>query len=149
MFKRHFIFSGVLLTSSLMSTAQATENQKMSYEEIKAQVIKLGLNKKLTAQDFLTKMKTLQPDYKNAELENFVQNNPSALMPVLEMKPVQTPNGEVVVMNFNENGKLYTVQYYGENEKYLKVNNTVLSENEAADTETLSRTIAGEAQPKK
>lgn len=120
------------LTMTFSPVAMGKEAEKKSVEYYKQYVREIGLDKKMTVQQFWNKVKNDLPGYAYYEIEQAVKNNPDALMPEFQVKPSKASDGSTIpVITFNENGKTNTVQIYGEKDKFLKFNNTFVSETEA------------------
>lgn len=126
------------MTMTLSPVAMGKAAEKNSVDYYKQQVREIGLDKKITAKEFWEKVKNDLPGYAYFEIEQAVKQNPNALMPKFEVSSSKTSDGQVIpVITFTENGKTSTIQMYGEKDKFMKYNNTVVSENDSKTPSTL------------
>ena len=126
------------ITMTLSPVAMGKQAEKNSVEYYKQQVHEIGLDKKITAQQFWDKVKNDLPGYAYFEIEQAVKQNPNALMPKFEVSTSKTSEGQTIpVITFTENGKTSTIQLYGEKEKFMKYNNVVVSENDSKQPSVL------------
>lgn len=117
------------MTMTLSPVAMGKQAEKNSADFYKQQVREIGLDKKMTAQQFWDKVKNDLPGYAYFEMEQAVKQNPNALMPKFEVSTSKTSDGQVIpVITFTENGKVTTIQMYGDKDKFMKYNNTFISE---------------------
>lgn len=135
-------------TMVISPVAQGREAAKLSSQNLKQYVQEVGLNKKITAQQFWNKTKDLYPGYFYHEFEAAVKANPNALMPEFAVKSAKSSSGEEVpVIQFTENGQSHTVQFFGNEDKYLKFDNTFISEAHAMSPEKMMEDlIAGDSK---
>ena len=126
------------ITMTLSPVALGKQAEKNSVDYYKQQVREMGLDKKMTATEFWNKVKNDLPGYAYFEIEKAVQQNPNALMPKFEVSSSKTSDGQVIpVITFNDNGKISTIQLYGDKDKFMKYNNVVVSESEATQPSVL------------
>ncbi len=121
------------LTMVFAPVAYGLEAEKLSQQQLTSYVQEFGLNKKTTLGEFWQKSKAYYPGHVYKELEAFVQLNKNLEMPQIELTTSKSTNGdEVPVLQVSQNGKTNRIQFFGENQKWAKLNNTNLS---AADLE--------------
>ncbi|MBC7458878.1 MAG: hypothetical protein H7235_11400, partial [Bdellovibrionaceae bacterium] len=126
------------ITMTLSPVAMGQQAEKNSVDYYKQQVHEIGLDKKITAKEFWEKVKNDLPGYAYFEIEQAVKQNPNALMPKFEVSSSKTSDGQVIpVITFTDNGKTSTIQMYGEKDKFMKYNNTVVSESDSKQPQTL------------
>ncbi len=136
------------MTMALSPVAMGKQAEKNAVDLYKQQVREIGLDKKMTAKEFWEKVKNDLPGYAYFEIEQAVKQNPNALMPKFEVSSSKTSDGQVIpVITFTENGKTNTIQMYGDKDKFMKYNNTVVSETDAKQPQTLfQKLIDGDAK---
>ncbi len=122
-----------VLTMVMLPVAQGLAAQKDHAEISKAQVqnaiTQLGLNKSMTLGEFYKKNKDLYPARVQNQLEKFIKNNSDYVMPMFELTTVKNSEGqETPTIRVSKDGELVNIQVYGQTDKYLKFNNTNLSE---------------------
>lgn len=129
------VSSLTMVISPLAQGAQAERNATMNYKQL---ITEVGLNKPITAKEFFEKNKHLFPGYAYYDVEAAVKANPNALMPQFTVKTSKMSDGsEIPVLTFIENGKMHNIQVYGEKDKFLKFDNTVVNEAQAMQPEVL------------
>lgn len=132
----------ILIFCVFSAGAQNGDVEKITTHGLKDKAQKLGLFKKTTVKEFLSKLKSMYPGYKNPDFEALVKEDPNSLMPEFEIKSVLSSNGESIpVITFMEDGKMQTVQVYGDADKFLKLDNQVFTEKEATDPDSFSKKI--------
>ena len=145
----NWLMTSVATTTMVMSpVAQGREAAKLSSQNLKQYVQEIGLNKKITAKEFWEKTKDLYPSFVYHEFEAAIKANPNAPMPQFNVKTVKSSTGEEVpVIQFTENGQDHTVQFFGASDKYLKFDNTFISESHAMNPEKMTEDlIAGDSK---
>ncbi len=117
-------FSPVALGKEASNVATA-----MSQKELKAYLQEAGLTKKSTLGEFWAKTKAEYPDFVQKDLEQFVARNKNRQMPDVTVGSAKATDGSTIAtLQVVENGKVNTVQFFGEKNKWAKINNVVLSE---------------------
>lgn len=122
-----------IVTMVLAPVSQGLAAQNQMNEISKAKVIEslaqMGLNKSTTYGEFYKKNKDIFPPRLQKELASYFENNKNELMPQIDVGSVKSSDGQVVpTLRFSQKGQLINVQLTGAPEKYLKFNNTVLTE---------------------
>ncbi len=126
------------MTMAFSPVALGAQAEKNSAEFYKQQVHSIGLDKGITAQEFWNNIKNDLPGYAYYEIEKAVKQNPNARMPKFEVKTSKGSDGQTIpVITFAENGKTTTIQMYGEKDKFMKYNNTVISESDSQTPSSL------------
>ena len=128
--------SWLTMAFSPVAFGKEAENQKTL--QFKKDIQSLGLNSKSTVIDFWGKAKAYIPGYAYSGFDSFVEANAQKQMPVFEVKATKNTSGEEVpTLYFTENGKSYTIQFLGEADKYIKINNQLYTESEALNPQKL------------
>jgi hypothetical protein len=136
------------LTMAFAPVAYGEQSKNMNAENLKIYAKEFGLNKKTTLAEFWEKSKYYYPGYMYKEIESFVQKNPNALMPQIDIKKAKASNGQdVPVISFIQNGKTQVVEYYGDSKKFIKMNGVILSESETMVPEKLFKKMSA-SEPK-
>src|SRR3989344_4458851 len=116
------------LTMTISPVAFGYEAENLSKQQLQQYINEFGLNKKTTLGEFWNKSKAYYPGYMYREIEAFVQQNKNLEMPQMTVSSSKTTNGtEVPMLQLSQNGKIQTIQFYGEKDKWAKLNNAVLS----------------------
>ncbi len=122
--------SWMTMAFSPVALGQQAENIKA--QDLKFTIQALNLNKKMTVKEFWEKTKAEYPGYAYYEIEEFIKQNPKALMPQFEVRTVKGSKGqEVPVITFTDGGKTHSVQIFGDEKNYLKFNGITVSEAES------------------
>ncbi|MFN3454404.1 MAG: hypothetical protein ACK41T_05535 [Pseudobdellovibrio sp.] len=132
-FAAGFAASYNMIFSPVALGAQAEEFSKKQIEQI---ITNQRLNQNLTYKEFWDQTKHLYLGQVYKELENYFTSDPNKLMPKFSVKELQSSSGEKIpVLVMSNQGKTYNLQLIGEQDKYIKFNNVVLSE---YDVQTIS-----------
>ena len=130
------------LTMAISPVAMGKQAENFKDVQLKQYIYELGLNRKTTAQEFWAKSSFYFPGYAYVDLQKAVLKNPQKLMPIFEVKTTKNTNGEnVPTIFYTEEGKSYNIQFIGEKDKYLKINNTFLSEIEVENPKKVIQKI--------
>lgn len=136
------------ITMAFSPVALGKESENLTAENLKAYSAEFGLNQKTTLADFWEKSKAYYPGYMYKEIESFVQKNPNMPMPQFEIKTSKSSNGEdVPTIYISENGKTQTIQIFGKPDKFVKMNDVYLSENEIGLPKNIAKKLLA-ADPK-
>ena len=66
-------------------------------------------------------------------MESYVKSNAHRVMPEVQISATKSSDGTVIpVLRLTDGGKSYTLQFFGEKNKYVKFNNVTLSEYDVA-----------------
>lgn len=132
------------MTMAISPLAQAKQMENLA-KETKARMQNLGMNKKQTIGEFWEKIKADVPGDAYYEIEAAVKENPNAPMPQFEFKTSKTSDGkEIPVLTFTENGRTHNIQIYGESSKFMKFNNTTLTESEVLQPASMFQKLMDE-----
>lgn len=119
------------LTMSFSPVALGAEAEKISKQKVTAYMQEFGLNKKITVGEFWEKTKAYYPGYVYKEIETFVQQNKNLEMPEVLISSVKATDGtEVPTLQLSLNGRVQSIQIFGEKQKWAKFNNTTLTLND-------------------
>lgn len=116
------------VTMVFAPVALGKEVENLNKKYLQQALKELGLDKKTTLGKFWDRSKASIPRYIYHDLEEFVKNNRNLLMPEATLAMSKATDGtEVPVIYFSQNGKVHTVQIYGEKNKWAKFNSVTLS----------------------
>ena len=119
------------LTMSISPLAVGAEAQRMSKQNLQKYVQESGLAKKITYGEFWEKTKVYYPGFVYSEMESFFKQNKNLIMPEISISSATATDGtEVPTASYTVNGKPYTLQIFGEKNKYAKFNNVNLLESD-------------------
>lgn len=121
------------LTMVFSPVALGKEAEELTQNNLQRIIKEFGLNKKITLGEFWQNSKAYMPRYIYKDLENFVKENRNLQMPEVTLDVAKAVDGnEVPVVRFSQNGKIQSVQFYGEENKWAKFNSVVLSATDLA-----------------
>lgn len=124
------VFTMVMLPVAQGQAAQAVATE-ITKSQVQNAVIELGLNKSMTLGEFYRKNKKLYPERVRNELEKFISENKDYAMPLFEVTTAKNSEGkEIPAVRISKDGELVNIQIFGEKEKYVKLNNTNLTESD-------------------
>lgn len=116
-------------TMVMMPVAQGKQAENLSKSKIQEAFQTLGLNKSITFAEFYSKNKHLYPPRIQQHLEPFVKLYGQEPMPSFEVSTTKSSKGESVpVVRLSSGGQLHNLQFFGEDGRYVKFNNTNLTE---------------------
>ncbi len=122
------VFTMVMLPVAHGEAAQK-DHAEISKAQVQNAITQLGLNKSMTLGEFYKKNKDLYPQRIQAQLEKFIKNNSDYVMPLFELTTVKSSDGqETPTLRISKDGELVNIQVYGQADKYLKFNNTNLTQ---------------------
>lgn len=125
-------------TMAISPVAIGKEAENVTAQSLKAAMIDLQLNQKMTMKELWEKTKADYPGYAYYEIEELVKSNPNALVPQFQMQTVKGSDGKPVpALTFTENGKTHTIQIYGDSNKFLKFDGVTISESEASQPQKI------------
>lgn len=125
----HLGWISFITTTSFSHLALANENKKLNQNKLTTIVNEAGLNKRITLNEYWKNTKKFYPAWVVPQLENYVKSNGNRLMPEVQLASMKSSDGSVIpVMRLTDGGKSYTLQFFGEKNKYVKFNNVNLSE---------------------
>ncbi len=131
-----------MLTMSISPLAMGKQAENFKAAQMKQFVTELGLNRKTTAQEFWNKSKFYYPGFAYKDIEKAILKNPKQLMPIFEVKSTKNSNGdEIPTVYYTEGGKSYSVQFIGDSEKFLKINNVFISEKETENPKKMMQKV--------
>lgn len=119
-----------VLTLVSSPVAMGVEAEKISKQQTQAALKQMGLDKEITIGEFYNNTKDLYPERIRAQIEPVLMKYKNTKMPKFDVVTVKGTNGNDIsnIRATTENGQLYTLQLFGEPEKYAKFQNTNLSE---------------------
>ncbi len=116
------------LTMAMSPVAMGAEAEKLTKQKLAQYVQEFGLNKKTTLGQFWEKSKVYYPGYVYKELEAFVQQNRNLEMPEFIVSSGKASDGsEIPNLQLVQNGRVNSIQFFEQKNKWAKFNNTVLS----------------------
>ncbi|MBC7466581.1 MAG: hypothetical protein H7256_11375 [Bdellovibrio sp.] len=119
------------ITMSFSPLAIGAEAQRMSKQNLQKYVQESGLNKKITYGEFWEKTKVYYPGFVYGEMEIFFKQNKNLVMPEISISSATATDGtEIPTASYSVNGKPYTLQIFGEKNKYAKFNNVTVLESD-------------------
>lgn len=121
-----------VFTMVFSPVAVGQEAQKLSQAQIAMAVKDLGLNRSnTTLGQVWDQYKQNMPEYMAKEFENYVKENRNMRMPVVTVDSVKSATGEEIpVVRFTHEGKTDTIQFFGQERKFITFNGVPLSEND-------------------
>lgn len=107
-----------------------SQAKKVNVEQMQSVINKIGLNRQITFGEFYKKNKYLYPERIQKIIEPMFTANKNMLMPVVEVVASKTTTGEDIptIRVAYKNTDLINLQWFGEEEKLVKFQNTELSE---------------------
>lgn len=140
-----------LWTMIFSPLALGQESQKISEEKLRSAVVGLGLNKQMTIGQFYERNKYLVPDRVKKQMEGFIALNKNQMMPIFEVVSNKgTAGSGVPTLRVTQGKELINLQWYGEKNKFLKFQNTNLSEVDVINFDDMfTRIVAGDEKYKK
>lgn len=156
--KGYFTRAGRFTASALASAtmvltpvAQGREVQNLNKERLAQRMQSYGLNRTMTVGEFWMKIKADVPGHMYKDLEAFAKANKNMKMPEMELSSARATDGsEIPVLRITQNGKTHTLQYFGEKNKFAKLNGVTLSEADLKQPrEAFARIEASDSRLKK
>jgi hypothetical protein len=122
------VFTMVMMPVTEGQAAQ-TRADEISKNQVQNALTTLGLNKSMTLGEFYKKNKYLYPVRIQKMIEKFVALNKDYVMPQFELMTVKNTQGnEIPTVRISKDAELVSLQIYGNSDKYVKFNNTNLTE---------------------
>lgn len=131
--------------------ALGQEAKRISQVQLEDAVIGLGLNRQMTVGEFYKKNKYLVPDRLKKDIEAIVNVAKNQPMPVFEVVSNKGTSGESIpTLRVSQGGELINIQWFGEKNKFVKFQNTNLTEVDLINfNDMLTRIIAGDERFRK
>jgi hypothetical protein len=109
--------------------ALANESKKVKAAQIQQAIEVLGLNRKQTLGQFYEKNKVLFPERVRKEFSAYLKENANQPMPQFEVVSLKSSTGEYIpTLRATQGKELYSLQWYGNEDKFIKFQNTNLRE---------------------
>lgn len=142
---------GSVLTMVFSPVAQGLESQNTLNKQLAAYLTETQLNKRITYKEFWEKTKHLYSGQIYYDVERYLTATPNELMPEFTLRESLSSTGErIPTLTLNEKGKQYTLQIFGEKQKFAKFNNVTISENDLLlVTPAIKRITASDIKIKK
>ncbi|MFZ3229266.1 MAG: hypothetical protein WA160_03590 [Pseudobdellovibrio sp.] len=136
-----------VLTMTLSPVALGQESQTFTKQQMQNALNEMGLNKTMTFGDFLKKNKNLFPARIMKEVEPILAEYKNMQMPEFAVTTAKSTDGrEIPNIRMSQNGALLNIQWFGEKEKFIKFQNTNLTEIDIVNfTDMIGRIVAGDA----
>lgn len=152
--------NGLLVTLSLTTMVfspvamgeQAKENaDRVSKTQLEQFVKEYGLNKSMTVGEFYQKAKDQFPPRIQKMIEPLMTQFKNEPMPQFEVSQVKNSQGEsIATLRISNKDQLSTIQFVGEEGKYVKFDNTYLSEDDIVNFDDMfKRLYYGDANHRK
>jgi len=143
--------TGSVLTMIFSPVALGIESQETLKKQIEVFMSETQLNKRITYKEFWNKTKHLYSGQVYKDVERYLMSAPNELMPEFSLKESVSSTGEKIpTLTISEKGKSYNIQIFGENAKFAKFNNVVLTENDMMlITPAMKRLMASDIKIKK
>ena len=138
-------------TMVMTPVAQGQEAKNISKVQMQGVLDQLGLNKQTTVGEFYQKNKDLFPERVRKEIEPVLMNYKNTMMPEFRIAMVKSSDGrEIPNVTMNYNGQVINMQWFGEKNRFVKFQNTNLSEIDISNfTDMFSKVWAGDATIRK
>ena len=131
-----------------VSQGLAAEKQAEAISKANVQnaIYEMGLNKSMTYGEFFKKNKDKYPVRLQKELAPYFSKFKNELMPQFDVASVKGADGiNIPSLRISQNGQLNNIQIFGEEKKYLKFNNTTLTESDLVNfDDMLTKLSAGD-----
>ncbi|MBC7741491.1 MAG: hypothetical protein H7061_04785, partial [Bdellovibrionaceae bacterium] len=109
--------------------ALGKEAEKITEANVQNAIKLTGLNKKITLGEFWKLAKNNFPLPIQKDMEVYVKEHANVYMPQVTVKTSKATDGTMVpVVEFNDNGKMRSMQLFGEKEKFAKIDKVVLTQ---------------------
>lgn len=120
-----------LFTMVFSPVAMGREAERMSRQQVERYIVEFGLHRKETVGQFWDKSKFYAPANLYAGIQKYVNENKNMTMPETTVTLSKTTDGtEVPTLQMYQGGKSYTVQLFGEKERYIRINGVNLTESD-------------------
>ncbi|MBC7466582.1 MAG: hypothetical protein H7256_11380 [Bdellovibrio sp.] len=133
-------------TMVMSPVAQGQEAKNISKQQMQSVFDQLGLNKQTTVGEFFQKNKALFPERVRKEIEPLLAGYKNVMMPEFRVTAATGPDGrEIPNVTMSYNGQMINMQWFGEKERFVKFQNTNLSEVDIINfTDMFSKVLAGD-----
>ncbi|MCC2679551.1 MAG: hypothetical protein K0R29_2127 [Pseudobdellovibrio sp.] len=126
---RWFAATLSLWTMVASPLALGAESKRVKASQIQQAIEVLGLNKKQTLGQFYEKNKGMMPERVRKMFSVYVKENANQPMPQFEVVSVKNSLGEYIpTIRASHGNELFNLQWFGETNKFIKFQNTVLRE---------------------
>jgi hypothetical protein len=138
-------------TFVMAPVAQGAEAQKISSAQLRSALEQAGLNRQITVGEFYARNKNLFPEKVRKEVEPLILTLKNQRMPEIEMVTSKASNGmDIPTLRFSQNRQLLNIQWFGEQEKFVKFQNTNLSALDIVNfNDMFTRILAGDENIRK
>lgn len=147
----------LMVKAAAFTIVFAPVSQGLAAQKIKDQIDKaqlqealstMGLNKSTTYGEFYKKNKSLFPERLQKELEPYFTKFSNEPMPQFEVSQAKDSAGNMIpVLRLSQSGQLHNIQFFGQDDKFVKFNNTQLSTEDVINfDDMLIRLSAGDAK---
>ena len=139
------VFTMVVLPVS-QGLAAEKQAEAISKANVQNAIYEMGLNKSMTYGEFFKKNKDKYPVRLQKELAPYFSKFKNELMPQFDVASVKGADGiNIPTLRISQNGQLNNIQIFGEEKKYLKFNNTTLTESDLVNfDDMLTKLSAGD-----
>ncbi len=138
-------------TLVMSPVALGQETEKISKQQVISAIKQMGLDKQITVGEFFENTKDLYPERIRSQIEPVVKLYKNVMMPKFEVTSAKGANGiEIPTVRISQNGQILNLQVFGEEEKYVKFQNTNLSEIDIVNfNDMFDRILAGDENLRK
>ncbi len=138
-------------TMVMSPVALGKESENISMQMMEAALQESGLNKSITLGEFYEKNKSLLSNRLQLEIEPVVVKFKNQKMPKFELTETKGSDGLTVpTIRVSQRGELVNLQWFGEDNKYLKMQNTELSKIDLINfNDMVVRVLAGDEKLRK
>ncbi len=133
-------------TLVMSPVALGKEAEKISQKQVNSALKEMGLDKQITVGEFFENTKNLYPERVRSQIEPVLKNYKNVLMPKFEVTSSKNAEGlDVPTVRVTQNGQILNLQFFGEAERYIKFQNTTLTEIDIINfNEIFERVSAGD-----
>ena len=122
------------MTMVLSPVAQGAQAESVPKETLERMLSEIGLNRQITVGEFFKKNKHLFTEGIRKEVEPMMDKFKDQMMPTFEITMLQNPNGEKTpVLRVTDQGQLYSIQMFQDENKAVKFDNTELDAQEVVN----------------
>ena len=115
-------------TLVISPVALGQEAEKISKQQVISAIKQMGLDKQITVGEFFENTKDLYPERIRSQIEPVLKLYKNVMMPKFEVTTAKGANGlEVPTIRVSQNGQILNLQIFGEEDKFVKFQNTNLS----------------------
>ncbi len=144
--KLNFYFKSLKWCSSFLACftmvfsplAMGKEAEALSKSQLQQSLTTLGMDKKTTLGEVWENSKVYVPGHDFKSIEKLVNQNRNAEFPAITVDTSKSTDGtEVPVLNFTHSGKTFSIQIYGEKNKWAKINGVAVPASDFTRIENL------------